>query len=69
MTDPRNIRPPAPEPGTGEEGVGHTDNDPTSVDVCAGVEVGAMRYVLAIGLALAVLFMAAAYLFGCLPAL
>lgn len=69
MTDPRNVHPLAPEPGTSEEGVGHTDNDPTSVDVRAGIEVGAMRYVLAIGLALAVLFMAAAYLFGYLPAL
>lgn len=68
MTDPRNVHPLAPEPGTQQEGVGHTDNDPASVNVRAGVELGAIRYVLWIGLALAILFMIAAYLFGYLPA-
>lgn len=68
MTDPRNVHPLAPEPGSHQEGIGQTDNDQTSVDVRAGVEVGAIRYVLWIGLALAVLGMIAAYLFGYLPA-
>jgi hypothetical protein len=68
MTDPRNVHPLAPEPGSKQEGIGETDNDPTTVDVRAGVEVGAVRYVLWIGLVLAVLGMIAAYLFGYLPA-
>jgi hypothetical protein len=68
MTDPRNVHPLAPEPGSHAEGIGHTDNDPKSVDMRAGVEVGAIRYVLGIGLAFAILAMIAAYLFGYLPA-
>lgn len=68
MTDPRNVHPLAPEPGSPQEGIGATDNDPTSVDVRAGVEVGAVRYVLWIGLALAILAMIGAWLFGHLPA-
>lgn len=67
MTDPRNVHPLAPEPGTKQEGVGKTENDPASVDVRSGVEVGAVRYVLWIGLALAILFMVVAYFFGYLP--
>jgi hypothetical protein len=68
MTDPQNVHPLAPEPGTREEGIGHTDNETEAVDVRAGVELGAMRYVLGIGIVLAILFMIAAYLFGYLPA-
>jgi hypothetical protein len=67
MTDPHNVHPLAPEPGTREEGVGATDNDPETVRVRAGVELGAIRYVLWIGLALAILFMIGSYLFGYLP--
>ncbi|MCG2840193.1 hypothetical protein L6Q21_04255 [Sandaracinobacter sp. RS1-74] len=68
MTDPRNVHPLAPKPGTEEEGVGHTDNDPQSVRVRGGIELGAMRYVLAIGLLLAVVALAGAWLLGHVPA-
>lgn len=68
MTDPRNVHPLAPEPGSNQEGPGTTQNDPASVNARAGVELGAMRYVLGIGLVLAILAFVAAYLFGYLPA-
>lgn len=54
MTDPRNVHPLAPEPGTSEEGIGSTDNDVQTVNVRAGVQLGAMRYVLLIGLIVAI---------------
>ena len=55
MTDPRNVHPLAPKPGSPEEGIGHTDNDPVSVNVRSGVELGAMRFVLGFGLLFAIL--------------
>ncbi len=50
MTDPKDAHPLAPKPGTKQEGPGETHNDPTTVEVRSGVELGAMRYVLIIGL-------------------
>ncbi|PZU49392.1 MAG: hypothetical protein DI568_05955 [Sphingomonas sp.] len=67
MTDPRNVHPLAPHPGTAEEGPGETDNDPESVRLRSGIEVGAMRYVLGFGLVVALLALIAAWLFGYLP--
>lgn len=64
MTDPRNVHPLAPKPGSREEGIGHTDNDPEAVRVRGGVELGAMRYVLAIGLFVAFLAIMAGWLIG-----
>lgn len=64
MTDPRNVHPLAPKPDSLEEGVGHTDNEPESVRVRGGIELGAMRYVLVIGVVLAILALFAAWLMG-----
>jgi len=68
MTDPENRHPNAPHPGTSEEGPLPTENSSSSVNVRAGVEVGAIRYVLFFGLILAILAMIGAYVFGYLPA-
>ena len=64
MTVPRNVHPLAPKPGSREEGIGHTDNDPEAVRVRGGVELGAMRYVLAIGLFFAIFAMLVGWLAG-----
>jgi hypothetical protein len=55
-------------PRQADEGPLPVDNSDTAVRARAGVEVGAMRYVLWIGLALAILLMVAAYFLGYLPA-
>lgn len=68
MTDPRNVHPLAPSPGTPQEGPGATENDPAAVNMRSGVQLGTMRYVLAFGLGLAIVAMVAAYMFGYLPA-
>lgn len=64
MTDPRNVHPLAPTPGSQEEGIGHTDNDPEAVRVRGGIELGAMRYVLVIGLFFAIFAMLLGWLMG-----
>lgn len=64
MTDPRNVHPLAPKPGSDQEGIGHTDNEPESVNARAGIELGAMRYVLGFGLVLAVIALVAGWLLG-----
>ncbi len=64
MTDPRNVHPLAPRPDSSEEGIGHTDNDPESVRVRGGIELGAMRYVLVIGTIIAIVALLAAWLMG-----
>jgi hypothetical protein len=60
-TRPDDTHPLAPEVETPEE---RAENSTEAVNVRAGVEIGAMRYVLWIGLALAVVVMAAAYFLG-----
>ena len=67
MTDPRNVHPLAPKPGSSEEGIGHTDNDPESVNLRSGVELGAMRYVLGLGLLFAILALLVGGFLGYFP--
>ena len=64
MTQQTETHPLAPHPGTGEEGPLPVDNSTRSVNLRAGVEVGAMRYVLVIGLILAVAAMLLAWWLG-----
>ena len=61
MHDPEDTHPLAPHPATEEEGALDTDNSTQSVNVRAGIEVGAMRYVLWIGLFLAIVAFVVAY--------
>jgi hypothetical protein len=65
MVDHPETHPLAPEQETAEERI---ENETGAVDLRSAVEIGAMRYVLGIGLAVAILAMIAAYLFGYLPA-
>ena len=66
MADPNETHPLAPDIETAEE---RRENQTDAVNVRSAVEIGPMRWVLWIGLALAVLGMIVAYLFGYLPAL
>lgn len=65
MPNPDGTHPLAPEVESRHEVV---ENQAEAVEVRSGVEIGAMRYVLWLGLALAVIGMVAAYLLGYLPA-
>jgi hypothetical protein len=65
MPNPDGTHPLAPDVETAHE---VAENQTKAVDVRSGVEIGAMRYVLWIGLALAILGMVAAYVLGYLPA-
>jgi hypothetical protein len=62
MTEPEQAHRLAPAPGTAEEGPGDTSNETETVRVRAGIETGAMRYVLGVGLLLGIAFLAFAWL-------
>jgi hypothetical protein len=61
MTNPNDAHPLAPTPNTSEEGPAETRNDPETVRVRGGIEVGAMRYVLGAGIALGLIAMVVAF--------
>jgi hypothetical protein len=62
MTNPNDAHPLAPAPDTPEEGPAETRNDPETVRVRGGIELGAMRYVLGAGLVLGLAAMIVAFL-------
>jgi hypothetical protein len=64
MADPQETHPLAPDVETAEE---RRENETGAVNLRSAVEIGAMRFLLGIGVALAILAMIAAYLFGYLP--
>ncbi|WP_199555874.1 hypothetical protein [Sandaracinobacteroides hominis] len=64
MSKASDIHPLAPDVETPQEAL---ENTTQAVKVRGAVEIGAMRWVLGIGIALAVLAFAAAYLLGYLP--
>lgn len=64
MPDPTDQHPLAPDHETAEE---RRENTTQAVNVRAGVEVGPMRYVLGIGIILAVVAFVAAFLYGRMP--
>jgi hypothetical protein len=70
MPDPTHPNDPDQHPLAPENETPHerAENETEAVDVRAGVEVGPMRYVLWIGLALAIGGILAAYFFGFLSA-
>lgn len=61
MTNPNDAHPLAPAPDTPEEGPAETSNERETVDVRAGVEIGAMRYVLGAGIVLGLLAIVVAF--------
>lgn len=64
MAQQDSKHPLAPHPGTEEEGPLPVDNSRESVRLRSGIEVGAMRYVLVIGIILAVAAMFLAWWMG-----
>lgn len=62
MTEKDPTHPLAPQPGSEQDGPLETENSTTSVNMRGAVEVGTMRLVLFIGIAVAVVAMAAGYL-------
>jgi hypothetical protein len=64
--NPDGTHPLAPEVESRHE---VAENQAEAVELRAGVEVGAMRWVLGLGLLLAILVMLLAYLLGYLPAI
>lgn len=64
MAQQGDTHPLAPHPNTGEEGPLPVDNSTESVNLRSGVEVGAMRYVLVIGMILAAAAMLLAWWLG-----